>query len=56
MTNKNDMLLNPLGDEDYDETDTETVTKELTTEEQTKIKEGAIAKHLADSMNVDYLD
>ena len=54
MTNKNDMLLNPLGDEDYDEP----VTKELTVEEQEqeRIRVGAIAKHLADSMNVDYLD
>ena len=58
MTNKNDILLNPFGDEDSDKSNTETVTKELTVEEQEqeRIRVGAIAKHLADSMNVDYLD
>jgi hypothetical protein len=54
--NKNDTLLNPFGDKDSDESDTETVTKELTVEEQEKMKVETIARHLADSMNVDYLD
>ena len=54
MTNKNDTLLNPFGDEDYEETDTEAVTKESSEEERAKI--AWLSKKLADSMNTDYLD
>ena len=54
MTNKNDILLNPFGDEDSDESNTEVVTKESSEEEKAKI--AWLSKKLADSMNTDYLD
>ena len=54
MTNKNDTLLNPFGDEDNEETDTESVTKESSEQERTKRE--LLARKLADNMNVDYLD
>jgi len=54
MTNKNDVLLNPFGDECYEEPDTEAVTTESSEQEQAKYE--LLARRLADTMNVDYLD